>query len=90
MQSDKPADYLYKKLFHRSKYRGTKELDILIGAFAEQHLHSFSDDDLLLYEQIIDIEETILYNALLGKEVLAPQYNHHIWQKIYDFMHHRL
>ena len=48
MQSDKPADYLYKKLFHRSKYRGTKELDILIGAFAEQHLHSFSAADLLL------------------------------------------
>ena len=62
-----------KKLIYRSKYTGTRETDILLGNFADNHLKNLDDDDLLAYQDLlnsgdpriwrlsIDIEKSISY-----------------------------
>ena len=43
-----------KKLIYRSKYTGTRETDILLGNFAENHLKNLDDDDLFAYQDLLN------------------------------------
>lgn len=57
-----------KQLKFRSWHRGTKEMDLLLGSFADQHLSGFSDEELVLYEQVLELNDLELYNWITGKE----------------------
>ena len=57
---------LKKKIIYRSNYRGTKEMDKLLGAFAKKYINNLSDDDLVKLEKLLDIDDTNLYNFLNG------------------------
>ena len=43
-----------KKLIYRSKYTGTRETDILLGNFAENHLKYLDDENLLAYQTLLN------------------------------------
>ena len=64
-------DELKKKIIYRSNYRGTKEMDKLLGAFTKTYINEFSDDDLFKLERLLNIDDTNLYNFLNGLETDA-------------------
>ena len=37
---------LKNKIIYRSRYRGSKEMDILLGNFVNKHIDTFNDKDL--------------------------------------------
>ena len=57
-------DELKKKIIYRSNYRGTKEMDKLLGAFVKKYINELSDDDLVKLEKLLDIDDSNLYNFL--------------------------
>ncbi len=57
-------DELKKKIIYRSNYRGTKEMDKLLGAFTKTYINELSDEDLIKLEKLLDIDDTNLYNFL--------------------------
>ncbi len=57
-------DELKKKIIYRSNYRGTKEMDKLLGAFTETYIDKLSDDDLFKLEKLLNIDDSNLYNFL--------------------------
>ena len=59
-------DELKKKIIYRSNYRGTKEMDKLLGAFVKKYINDLSDDDLVKLEKLLDIDDSNLYNFLNG------------------------
>ena len=61
-------DELKKKIIYRSNYRGTKEMDKLLGAFTKAHINELSDDDLFKLEKLLNIDDSNLYNFLNGLE----------------------
>ena len=61
-------DDLKKKIIYRSNYRGTREMDKLLGAFAKTYINELSGDDLLKLEKLLNIDDTNLYNFLNGLE----------------------
>ena len=61
-------DELKKKIIYRSNYRGTKEMDKLLGAFTKTYINELSDDDLFKMEKLLDIDDSNLYNFLNGLE----------------------
>ena len=61
-------DELKKKIIYRSNYRGTKEMDKLLGAFTKTYINVLSDDDLFKLEKFLNIDDTNLYNFLYGLE----------------------
>ena len=61
-------DELKKKIIYRSNYRGTKEMDKLLGAFVKKYINDLSDDDLVKLEKLLDIDDANLYNFLNGLE----------------------
>src|SRR3990172_4013536 len=61
-------DIRRKRLRHRCRYRGTKELDVLLGSFAEAHLESFDADQLGRFETLLDVPEPLILSWLTRQE----------------------
>jgi len=61
-------DELKKKIIYRSNYRGTKEMDKLLGSFVKKYINDLSDDDLVKLEKLLDVDDSNLYNFLNGLE----------------------
>lgn len=57
-----------KRLKFRSWHRGTREMDLLLGRFADQYLDGYTADDLNIYEDILEISDPDLYNWVSGRE----------------------
>ena len=59
-------DLLKKKIIYRSNYRGTKEMDKLLGSFTKKYIEILSFKDLADLEKLLDIDDTNLYNYYNG------------------------
>lgn len=57
-----------KRLIFRSWHRGTREMDLLLGSFADAHVPGFTDAELAQYEEILHISDPDLYNWISGRE----------------------
>ncbi|HEX6959826.1 MAG TPA: succinate dehydrogenase assembly factor 2 [Ferrovibrio sp.] len=58
-----------KRLLHRSLYTGMKEVDILLGGFARQHLPTFSEHELDQYENLLEnYDDPQIYAWAVGRE----------------------
>ena len=59
-------DQLKKKIVYRSNYRGTKEMDKLLGAFTKKYIDELSFNDLSDLEELLNVDDTNLYNYYNG------------------------
>ena len=59
-------DQLKKKIIYRSNYRGTKEMDKLLGKFTNEHVDILELKDLIDLEKLLDIDDNNLYNFYNG------------------------
>ena len=59
-------DQLKKKIIYRSNYRGTKEMDKLLGAFTKKYINQLNQEELIDLEKLLDIDDTSLYNFFNG------------------------
>ena len=65
-------DELLKKIIYRSNYRGTKEMDNLLGAFTKKYINNLNENDLLDLEKLL-ILMTLIY--IIFTMVLKPILN---------------
>lgn len=55
-----------RRALWRARHRGTKELDLLIGGYAERHLATMSEPELGRFEFFLKAQDPILQSALLS------------------------
>ena len=60
-----------KRMGMRSWRRGTKEMDLILGPFADAHLAAMTEDDLVLYDRLLDENDQDLLPMMMG-QTLAP------------------
>ena len=65
---DIKIDQLKKKIIYRSNYRGTKEMDKLLGAFTNKYINELNEENLKDLERLLDIDDNNLYNFYNGLE----------------------
>jgi antitoxin CptB len=65
-------DIRRKRLLFRSWHRGTKETDLLLGSFAEQHLAGMSEAQLDRYEALLEQEDAELFDWITGRVPPPP------------------
>lgn len=58
----------HKKLIYRSWHRGTREMDMLLGRFAEENVPDFDPDQLAEFEAILQIPDPDLYDWVTGRK----------------------
>ena len=59
-------DELKKKIIYRSNYRGTKEMDKLLGKFVKKYINVLQKEDLIDLDKFLDIDDTNLFNFYNG------------------------
>jgi len=77
---------LLKKLIYRSWHRGTKELDLILGNFAESNLHTFNVNELNDYMILLNEEDPDLYQWLVNNKKPSTHINVKIINKIHDYI----
>jgi antitoxin CptB len=61
-----------KRLKFRSWHRGTRELDLLLGPFADRHLDGLSDAEMADYEALLTMPDPDVYDWILGQAEPPP------------------
>ena len=59
-------EQIKKKIIYRSNYRGTKEMDKLLGAFTGKYLDQLNGEDLNQLIKLLEIDDNNLYNFYNG------------------------
>ena len=59
-------DQLKKKIIYRSNYRGTKEMEKLLGTFTKENIDDLNYEELFDLEKLLNIDDTNLYNYYTG------------------------
>ena len=80
-------DQLKKKIIYRSNYRGTKEMDKLLGAFTKKYIDTFSVKELKDLEELLDIDDTNLYNFYNGLGYYIKINDKYIYTLFKDFVY---
>jgi len=65
---DFDTEQLKKKIIYRSNYRGTKEMDKLLGAFTKKYIDKLDIEELFELEKLLNIDDNNLYNFYNGLE----------------------
>ena len=53
---------LKKRLLYRASYRGTKEMDILLGQFVKKYIDEFNEAYLNELENFLEFEDEVILN----------------------------
>jgi len=56
-----------KRLIFRSWHRGTKEMDQIMGSFANDYVPNFDETQLDLYEEVLQNSDPELYDWICGR-----------------------
>ncbi|MAP95505.1 MAG: succinate dehydrogenase assembly factor 2 [Ponticaulis sp.] len=68
-------DQYRRKLLFRAWRRGFRELDLIIGSFAEAHLPELSDENLKEFERLLDVPDWDMYAWLTGGVAVPENYS---------------
>jgi len=74
-----------KRLLFRCWHRGTREMDLILGRFADAEIADLPDGDLDQLERLIEVPDPDLYAALAGDTPLAPEYAGALFDRIKAF-----
>lgn len=74
-----------KQLIFRSWHRGTREMDLIMGSFADHHIDDFSAEELTLYEDVLQIPDPDLYEWVSGQKSPPANMMNPVLQKFIDY-----
>lgn len=74
-----------KRLIFRSWHRGTQEIDLLLGRFADTHLPSFDDKQLDAYARFLNNSDPDIYNWITEQEPLPPSEENAVTRLLMDY-----
>ncbi len=61
-----------KQMIYRANHRGIKEMDIVIGGYADAHVMGMDDETLNAFEAIMDESDRDLFSWFTG-EISVPE-----------------
>ncbi len=71
-------DIRHRWFLFRSWHRGTQEVDLIFGSFAETFLTGFDTAQLDQFEALLDCADADLLDWITGRSTPPPEYNHDV------------
>ena len=79
-------EILKKKIIYRSRHRGTKEMDILLGKFVEKNIAKLDEEDLINLNEIMSLDDELLHQWYFNNIDNNKIFNNKISQKLKKFI----
>ena len=67
-------DSYRKRLLFRAWHRGTRELDLLLGAFADGKIADLTASEVEEFEALLDVPDNVLYRWITGLDDACPEH----------------
>lgn len=74
-----------RRLAYRARHRGIKEMDLILGRFAERHLAGMEAPALDRFEMILEVPDQTLYLWIAGNEPVPPEYDNDVMAMLRAF-----
>jgi antitoxin CptB len=71
-----------KRLLFRCWHRGTREMDLLLGRFADAEIATLTDAQLAELERLLEIPDPDLYAAVTGDKPLPAEFGGALFERI--------
>ena len=84
-RSSDGLDIRRKRLLFRCWHRGTREMDLILGRFADAEIARLSDNELDELERLIEAPDPDLYAALTGDRSIAAEYAGPLFDRLKRF-----
>jgi len=83
--SQSPLDARRRKVKFRAWRRGFREMDLLMGSFADAHLESMSDDDVAEFERLLSTPDWEVYAWLVGQKDVPSNFQSSLLTEMMEF-----
>lgn len=84
-RSSDGLDIRRKRLLFRCWHRGTREMDLILGRFADAEIEALSDSELGALERLIEVPDPDLYAALTGDRPIEAEHAGPLFDRIKAF-----
>jgi antitoxin CptB len=87
-RSSAGLDVRRRQILYRSWHRGMREMDLIMGRFADAEIGELSEEDLAEFERLIEVTDRDLLGWITG-EIETPQnYNTSLFRRLKAFHTH--
>ncbi len=74
-----------RKLKFRAWRRGFREMDLLMGSFADAHLLGLNDDDVSEFERLLSTPDWEVYAWLIGQKPVPANFESPLLTRMMEF-----
>ena len=78
-------DIRRKKLIYRANYRGFKEVDLILGGFAKANIDTLTQEELLMFEDLLDAKDHDIYDWITQKVPTPANYDTPLLERLRQF-----
>jgi antitoxin CptB len=88
-RSSAGLDERRRRLLFRAWRRGVREMDLIVGRFADAHIDKFDATELDQFEQLIEVPNAELYAWIVGNEAVPREHDSQVLRQMMAF-HNRI
>ncbi|MET0632374.1 MAG: succinate dehydrogenase assembly factor 2 [Xanthobacteraceae bacterium] len=74
-----------RKLLFRCWHRGMREVDLIMGRFADAAVDELSDDELAEFERLIEVPDHDVLAWVTGEAAVPAAYDTPLFRRLRDF-----
>ena len=78
-------DIQRKRLLYRARHMGTNENDIFFGSFAEETLPSLTNDQLDVFEKLLEVNDPDLFLWVTGAKPVPAEHDSEVLRMLQSF-----
>ncbi|QEL21744.1 succinate dehydrogenase assembly factor 2 [Bosea sp. F3-2] len=87
-RSSADLDPRRRKILFRAWHRGMREMDLIMGRFADEAIAGFGDAELDEFERLIEVPDRDLLGWITGEIALPENYDTELFRRLKAFHHH--
>ncbi|QCI68181.1 succinate dehydrogenase assembly factor 2 [Phreatobacter stygius] len=84
-RSSADLDPRRRKILFRSWHRGTREMDLIMGRFADVHIGTLTEAELDDYERLIEVPDRDLFAWVTDKASTPANYDTSVFRSLKTF-----
>lgn len=82
---EQAMDEVCKRLCFRAWRRGFRELDLILGPFADAQVAQLDENEMGEFERLLDAPDQDVYSWIIGRSAVPAQFEGGVMQKIRAF-----
>jgi antitoxin CptB len=83
-RSSQGLDIRRRKLLYRAWHRGMREMDLILGRFADRTIGELGETELAAFEQLMELPDSELLALITGETDVPPKLDTELFRRLRD------